>query len=236
MCGGWLAVRDVRLREVRLREVRREGAFSLLELLLALALGLVLSGVMLQGLIADGQTSLRLSRLVREKDNQRRTLALVQLDLQRAVSVSPVPAAESGACGLAGRLAVLHLQTPAAPITYSIGAAPSGIWRGQVLMRCGPAFGLDGATNWASPSQNRVVIDGLAAAPEPWRGCPQLLAVAPTASVDLAQSSTKAFSACLDPATGLVGLRLAQDFGSGPNRHQRIESLQLVAPAEGGHL
>jgi prepilin-type N-terminal cleavage/methylation domain-containing protein len=48
---------------------RRPGGFSLVELLLALGLGLVLSGVMLQSLLADGQTSLRLSRLVREKDN-----------------------------------------------------------------------------------------------------------------------------------------------------------------------
>jgi len=63
------------------RDRRRPGGFSLVELLLALGLGLVLSGVMLQSLLADGQTSLRLSRLVREKDNQRRTLALVQLDL-----------------------------------------------------------------------------------------------------------------------------------------------------------
>jgi type II secretory pathway pseudopilin PulG len=213
--------------------VRREGAFSLLELLLALALGLVLCGVMLQGLLADGQTSLRLSRLVREKDNQRRTLDLVQRDLQRSLAVSPVPTAEASVCGLAGRLPVLHLRTQAAPITYSVGAAPSGIWRGQVLMRCGPAFGLDGATNWASASQNRVVIDGLAPAPEPWRSCPALLAIEPTAVMDLAQSSRKAFSACLDPLTGVVGLRLAQEFGSGAKRHQRIESLQLVAPAEG---
>ena len=229
MRGGWLAVRDVRLRDVRLREVRREGAFSLLELLLALALGLVLSGVMLQGLIADGQTSLRLSRLVREKDNQRRTLALVQLDLQRAVSVSPVPAAESGACGLAGRLAVLHLQTPAAPITYSIGAAPSGIWRGQVLMRCGPAFGLDGATNWASPSQNRVVIDGLAEVPAHWLRCGDMLKADGDSLVELAGSASQSFSACLDAQNHLVALRLVQQFAALPGRMpQRIVSTALL--------
>jgi len=216
-----------------LGRLQSRGGFSLLELLLALALGLALSGVMLQGLLADGQTSLRLSRLVREKDNQRRTLALVQLDLRRARAVSSNPMAEVSACGLAGRLPVLHLLTQAAPITYSVGPAPSGIWRGQVLMRCGPAFGLDGGTNWASASQNRVVIDGLAPAPDPWRGCPSLLALDPGGSVDLALSSLRAFSACLDPATGVVGLRLAQEFGSGPKRHQRIESLQVVAPAEG---
>jgi len=204
----------------------------LLELLLALGLGLVFSGVILQALLADGQISLRLSRLVREKDNQRRTLALVQLDLQRALSVSPNPGAEVSACGLAKRLPVLHLRTPSGAITYSVGAAPSGIWRGQVLMRCGPSFGLDGTTNWASAAQNRVVIDGLPLTPAVWRGCEGLVAASSEATVDLAQSSEKGFSACLDPATGLVALRLAQEFGGGTNQ-QRMESEQLVAPAEG---
>jgi hypothetical protein len=204
----------------------------LLELLLALGLGLVFSGVILQALLADGQISLRLSRLVREKDNQRRTLALVQLDLQRALSVSPNPGAEVSACGLAKRLPVLHLRTPSGAITYSVGAAPSGIWRGQVLMRCGPSFGLDGTTNWASAAQNRVVIEGLPLTPAVWRGCEGLVAASSEATVDLAQSSGKGFSACLDPATGLVALRLAQEFGGGTNQ-QRMESEQLVAPAEG---
>ena len=204
----------------------------MLELLLALGLGLVFSGVILQALLADGQISLRLSRLVREKDNQRRTLALVQLDLQRALSVSPNPGAEVSACGLAKRLPVLHLRTPSGAITYSVGAAPSGIWRGQVLMRCGPSFGLDGTTNWASAAQNRVVIEGLPLTPAVWRGCEGLVAASSEATVDLAQSSGKGFSACLDPATGLVALRLAQEFGGGTNQ-QRMESEQLVAPAEG---
>ncbi len=222
--------------KVRSRWPRRQGpgGFSLLELLLALGLGLTLSGVILQALLADGQISLRLGRLVREKDNQRRTLALVQLDLQRSLSVSPNPGAEVSPCGLAGRPPVLHLHTSAGAITYSVGAAPSGIWRGQVLMRCGPAFGLDGATNWASAAQNRVVIDGLAPTPAPWRGCDGLLAASSGATVDLAQSSGKGFSACLDPGTGLVGLRLAQEFGAGPNQQQRLESEQLVAPADAG--
>ena len=50
-------------------------------------------------------------------------------------------------------------------ITYSIGTAPSAIWRGTVLMRCGPAYGLGGELS-AGAAQNRVVLDGLAPAPE----------------------------------------------------------------------
>ena len=64
------------------------------------------------------------------------------------------------ACNLAGRTLVLHLATAAGPITYSLGKPAEPIWRGRVLMRCGPAFGLDGEPS-AGASLNRVVLDGL---------------------------------------------------------------------------
>ena len=44
---------------------------------------------------------------------------------------------------------------------YSLGAAPSAIWRGAVLMRCGPAFDLHGGIRGGSRYQNRVVLDGV---------------------------------------------------------------------------
>lgn len=120
------------------------AGFSLLELLLALSLGLLLSGVMLQGLIDEGQNGQRLARLLRERAVQRRTLALVKVDLAQATAISPTPQLEQHGCSLAGRLPVLHLSTAAGAITYAVGPAPSAIWRGRVLMRCGPAYGLDG--------------------------------------------------------------------------------------------
>ena len=55
---------------------------------------------------------------------------------------------------------VLQLQTPACPITYTVGSAPSAIWCDRVLMRCGPAFGLHGEPR-AGAAQNRVLLDGL---------------------------------------------------------------------------
>jgi hypothetical protein len=55
---------------------------------------------------------------------------------------------------------VLQLSTAEGPITYTVGLPPSAIWRGRVLMRCGPAFGLDGEPSRGA-SQNRVVIDAL---------------------------------------------------------------------------
>lgn len=137
------------------------AGFSLVELMLSLSLGLALSGVMLQGLMAEGQTSQRLTRLWRERAWQRRTLELVKSDLLQATAVSASPELEPHACSLAGRTPVLQMSTPAGPITYSVGAAPSAIWRGQVLMRCGPAYGLEGSLSIGSQAQNRVVIDGL---------------------------------------------------------------------------
>lgn len=196
-----------------------------------MGVGLLLCSAMLQGLLADGKHSQRLSRLLRERAVQQRTLALVKGDLAQADAVSEAPEAEQPSCSLAGRRAVLHLHTAKGPITYSVGAAPSAIWRGQVLMRCGPAFGLDGLLTAGSQAQNRVVIDGLAARPPLWTQCRQLLGTSTGLPVDLAGSSALSFSACLDPQTDLVALRLLQEWpAAGAQRPQRLSSSLLIAP------
>jgi hypothetical protein len=205
------------------------AGFSLLELLLALALGLVLSGLMLQGLIDEGQNGQRLARLLRERAVQRRVLALVKAEVALATAVSATPQLETHGCSLAGRQPVLHLSTAAGAITYSVGAAPSAIWRGQVLMRCGPAYGLNGQLSAAGPPQNRVVIDGLAERPEPWSGCSALLGAAARAPVDLGGSSAVAFSACLEPSARLLAVRLQQGFAaSGERPLQRIQQAVVL--------
>ncbi len=137
------------------------GGFSLVELLLALGLGLLLASLMLQALLAHGSTSERLVRLLRERNLQRRTLELIRGELLLAERVE---LGSSGSiptsCPLAGRRPLLRMLTAQGTITYSQGSAPSSIWRGLVLMRCGPAYGLDGQLGSGEP-QNRVVIDGL---------------------------------------------------------------------------
>ena len=55
---------------------------------------------------------------------------------------------------------MLSMETEGRQITYSVGTPPSQIWRGLVLMRCGPAYGLAGEISGGA-SQNRVVMDGL---------------------------------------------------------------------------
>ena len=143
---------------------RRGGVcagLTLLELLLALTLGLVFCVVLLQVLVLQGRQGALLVRQLRERAFQRRTLELVRADLQRADGVL-LGSAPGAGCTLSGREPVLQIQVGSLPITYSLGSPPSPIWRGKVLMRCGPAFGLDGELS-RGESQNRVVIDGLTA-------------------------------------------------------------------------
>jgi hypothetical protein len=186
------------------------GGFSLVELMLSLSLGLALSGVMLQGLMAEGQNGARFSRLLRERAAQRRTLELVKQDLSHAISVSTTPDLEHHACSLAGRIPVLYLSTAEGAITYSIGDAPSQIWRGKVLMRCGPAYRLDGRLAKALQASNRVVIDALDPESRASNGCLQLFGVKDLGIVGLHQTSEPPFSVCNSPDKGLIALKIDQ--------------------------
>jgi prepilin-type N-terminal cleavage/methylation domain-containing protein len=60
------------------------GGFSLIELLLALALGLLLCGLVIQALAADGQGLQRLVRRQRQALLQRRLIELLRSELLRA--------------------------------------------------------------------------------------------------------------------------------------------------------
>ena len=145
----------------RRRPNQHEAGLTLLELLLSLVLGLLFCMVLIEALVAQGGQGALLARLVRERSLQRRTLELVRGDLLRAEQAD-LASAVGAACAMAGRQPILQMKSAAGVITYSLGDPPSPIWRGRVLMRCGPAFGLDGEPS-AGASQNRVVIDGLSA-------------------------------------------------------------------------
>jgi hypothetical protein len=174
------------------------AGFLLAELLVAVSVGLLLWGVVLQALVAEGRQVERLVWQVRERSQQRRVLALLRNDLQRATQVDLAQGA-GAACGLGGRDPVLKLQTPAGPITYTVGSPPSAIWLRRVLMRCGPAFGLDGEPS-AGAAQNRVLLDGL---------------------------SQPGLEAAAEP-DGLLHLRLRQEFEPSGGGTQRIETEVLV--------
>lgn len=146
----------------RSRHSRSPRGFSLLELLLASLLGLLLWGVAVRLLMAEGEQGARLGRLARERLWQRRSLDLIRSELRWAERVALHPHQPAAACPMAGRRAVLHLSSKSGSVTYAVGPPPSAIWRGAVLLRCGPAFGLLGEPSTADPL-NRVLLDGLSA-------------------------------------------------------------------------
>ncbi len=195
-----------------------------------MALGLLFCGVVVQALVGEGQNAQRFTQLLRERTHQRRALALIRSDLERATAV--VGAAEGPlpvSCGLAGRTPVLQLRTRVgeaeATITYSVGAAPSGIWQGRVLVRCGPAYGLEGGVEPGGSFVSRVVLDRLATAPTLWQGCGPLAGAAV-----LNGSDQLPFSACLEPGGLLVALRLEQNLAAPGGAPRRLSS-ETVAGA-----
>jgi type II secretory pathway pseudopilin PulG len=137
------------------------AGFSLPELLLVLLLSAGLAALILQALSAESRAAQRLGQLLRERQLGLRALELVRQELLLA-EASSVELRWDPGCSLAGRRVALQLQTTAGVITYSQGPAPSAIWRGAVLMRCGPAYGLAGELSGGQP-QNRVLLDGLPA-------------------------------------------------------------------------
>ena len=147
-----------------MRRTRTAQGFTLVELMLAVLLGTFLCGVVFQLLFAETRQGGALAERLQLKQWQRRTLELVQGDLEWASSCRVDPdASEHWPCGLAGRQPKLAI-TPrdgSDPVVYSLGPAPSAIWRGDVLMRCGPAFDLQGGIRRGSRYQNRVVLEGI---------------------------------------------------------------------------
>lgn len=185
------------------------AGFSLLDVLLAACLGSVLAMGVLQGLLADLRISQRLSRQIHERQNQLRLFDLLRSDLSLATAVSAQPELERPACSLAGRQPVLHLSTGGAPITYSVGAPPSGLWRGQVLMRCGPAYGLDGSVTSEATPVSRVVLDGLRPPRAASAGCPKLLLAGEVAQ-ELNQSGRTGLVVCLLEGQPLLAVGVEQ--------------------------
>lgn len=147
----------------------RHGGFSLLELLLALALGITLAAAVGDALLGELRHSGRLARLLRERAVSERALALMRSELEQAEQVQVMPAGplERDGCALERRKVLLHLifsrdgGSPDRNVTYALEPKPHAIWRGQTLMRCGPSYGLDGQLLSSAPV-SRVWLDGLA--------------------------------------------------------------------------
>ena len=139
--------------------MKRDAGFSLLELLLACSLGFVVFGVAATALFSEQRLGSRMGGFLRQRQLLLRANQLIAADVQRGIALAPELVS---ACNLAGRQPWLQLLGADGSITtYSLGSPPSAIWRAQVLMRCGPAYGLDGQIAAGSHHQNRVVLDQL---------------------------------------------------------------------------
>ena len=94
-------------------------------------------------------------------DRQWRLKSEQEHDLDRVSSWRIDPDPSGGwPCALVDRQPKLAI-TPrdgSDPVLYSLCPAPSSIWRGDVLMRCGPAFDLRGGIRSGSRYRNRVVL------------------------------------------------------------------------------
>ena len=147
-----------------MRSERFCNGFTLVELMLAAALGALLFLLALQLLLGEARHGGSMARQLLQRRLQQRTLQLIKADLATASSWRLDPDADSAwSCPMAGRQPLIAI-TPrhgVLPVVYSLGPAPSAIWRGSVLMRCGPAFDLQGRTRAGSSYQNRVVLDAL---------------------------------------------------------------------------
>ena len=142
----------------------RSTGFTLIELVLAAAIALLVFGAGLQLLLGETRHGSQLAQGLLLRRLQRRTLQLVRDDLRSATSWEITPEASADwPCPLSGRQPLLAIQfSQDAPVVlYSLGTAPSSIWVGPVLMRCGPAFDLQGRPSREGAFQNRVVLDGI---------------------------------------------------------------------------
>ena len=157
--------------------MKQEHGFSLIELLLACGLGLIIAGAALQSLLSEQQLGARLGVRLRQRQLLLRANQLIAADIARGTAITDVL---PPACKLAGRQLWMQIVSADGAVTsYSLGDPPSAIWQGQVLMRCGQAYGVDGRVRAGSAVMNRVVLDGLSPQAEPWLGCglPQAIAI-----------------------------------------------------------
>ena len=185
--------------------------FTLVELMLVISVGMVFVAMALGVITRDLSLGQAMAQRLRERGLQQRTLMLIKADLARGYGwLADPPISSLWPCSLAGRQAVLAIATaPDDPearrraIVYSVGSAPSSIWRRRVLMRCGPAFDINGEPNFAGSFQNRVLIDGL-----------------PSSLND----GELGFVARPDPLLPVLRLELEQQFQSPNGKIQRIRS------------
>lgn len=143
-----------------------QRGFTLVELLAGISLGVLISMVIIEALVAETGNSIRLARIWRERAATLRVLEMMRGELAQAQRASPsVIGNAPQRCGLnrSTRTVVLYMQTSKGIISYSLETNPENIWRNTVLMRCGPDYDLNGSLSASSQPNSDVVLDGLSA-------------------------------------------------------------------------
>ena len=147
------------------RFLTRRG-FTLVELLAAISLGMLISMVIIDAMLAETGNSIRLARVWRERAATLRVLEMMRGELaqsQRASSSVIGNAPSDCKLNSSTRTVVLYMQTSQGIISYSLETKPGDIWRNTALYRCGPTYDLNGSLSASASLKSSVVLDGLSA-------------------------------------------------------------------------
>ena len=151
-----------RISVLQIFRTRQRNGFSLVEMIISLSLGGLVVLAIAHSIVGDLTNSSKVLKSFQVTSSQKLVLDLVESDLSYGalIDYSSPEFGQSG-CPLTGRKPILSIQAESGVITYTVGSAPSKIWNGDVLMRCGPAYGLDGRLSHSNQFQNRVLLDNV---------------------------------------------------------------------------
>ena len=190
-----------------MKSIDQSTGFTLLELLLVLLLGSSLTLVCFNVIFRDGELVGNMTKAARRTQERELVMTLIGNDLAQGKQVLNRLPKGNNSCRRKKRRPVLVVETENQQITYAPGPTRSKIWTGQVLWRC--TLPLQSTTSSKAKkrtrkkAQWRVVIDRLGETATTWT-CPS------ANGVELLDSADLPFSACIEPQTGLVMMRLSQ--------------------------
>ncbi len=199
------------------------AGFTLIELVLALAMATTLLGLVGSGLVIVTRQDRAAAADRASRYELQRALGFIGNEIQMAQSISPCPPDFSGASiaasGSTNPYPVLSLTMPIGsgltePIIYYVAAPPSkSPWSGPlVIYRWGPTLSLNGAYSKGRAASysyyNEVVVDKITTS-QLSNNCDAVFTAAIPAS--LAQG----FSACVEPSGTAVKVAVARSSDQG---------------------
>ena len=210
------------------------SGFTLIELVLALAMATTFLGLVGSGLVIVTKQDRASAADRASRYELQRTLGFIGNEVQMAESVNPCPpdfnGASTPASGSINPYPVLSLTMPIAsgltePIIYYVAAPPiSSPWSGPlVIYRWGPTLNLDGSYSKGGSAAsysyyNKVVVDKITAN-QLTNNCDVVFAAA------IPANHAQGFSACVEPSGTAVKLAITR---SSDHQNHRDISLNSV--------